>query len=392
MKSTDIAIVGGGLSGLYAAYLLEKRGIKNYQVFEARDTLGGRIKSATVEPHKAAGVENTEQELNRFDLGPTWYWPDFQPQLHQLILELGLSTFEQFETGDMVVERSPHAQVSRISGYVNAPVSTRLIGGMSSLIDALVARINPAQIIQDHCVRQLTIDDQPIHLRCEDSSGQLTDWRADQVLLALPPRLLEESIRFIPTLPDSLIKQWRATPTWMAPHAKYIAVYETPFWREAGLSGAARSAHGPLVEIHDASMPNGNAALFGFFGVPAQIRQGVSDEVLRTHCRAQFKRLFGSQAATPLIDFIKDWAQDFYTATTADMNAVTHHAQAPDATPPSGPWRNRVMGIASEWSAQFPGYLAGAIEAASIGVDKIVEAQHGRTSMFNHRAIATRSE
>ncbi|EJO5753570.1 FAD-dependent oxidoreductase [Salmonella enterica] len=118
----------------------------------------------------------------------------------------------------------------------------------------------------------------------------------------------------------------------------------------------------------------------------------VSDEVLRTHCRAQFKRLFGSQAATPLIDFIKDWSQDFYTATTADMNAVTHHAQAPNATPPSGPWRNRVMGIASEWSAQFPGYLAGAIEAAGIGVDKIIESRRSRKNIGDQCTMETRSE
>ena len=38
-----IAIIGGGLSGLYAAYLLELRGFANYQIFEARSRLGGRI-------------------------------------------------------------------------------------------------------------------------------------------------------------------------------------------------------------------------------------------------------------------------------------------------------------------------------------------------------------
>ncbi|EDT04545.1 hypothetical protein BamIOP4010DRAFT_1927 [Burkholderia ambifaria IOP40-10] len=62
----------------------------------------------------------------------------------------------------------------------------------------------------------------------------------------------------------------------MAPHAKYIAIYDTPFWRDQGLSGEARSARGPFGEIHDASMPGGCAALFGFFGVPAQVRQNVS--------------------------------------------------------------------------------------------------------------------
>lgn len=36
MKAARIAIIGGGLSGLYAASLLEQRGIEDYVLFEAR--------------------------------------------------------------------------------------------------------------------------------------------------------------------------------------------------------------------------------------------------------------------------------------------------------------------------------------------------------------------
>ena len=43
-----IAIVGGGLSGLYAAWLLAERGIRDWVLFEARSTLGGRILSIPV--------------------------------------------------------------------------------------------------------------------------------------------------------------------------------------------------------------------------------------------------------------------------------------------------------------------------------------------------------
>ena len=37
-----IAIIGGGLSGLYAAALLEQHGIQDYVLLEARETFGGR--------------------------------------------------------------------------------------------------------------------------------------------------------------------------------------------------------------------------------------------------------------------------------------------------------------------------------------------------------------
>ena len=46
MQAARIAIVGAGLAGLYAAFLLEQQGIKDYVLLEARDTLGGRIASA----------------------------------------------------------------------------------------------------------------------------------------------------------------------------------------------------------------------------------------------------------------------------------------------------------------------------------------------------------
>jgi len=123
-----------------------------------------------------------------------------------------------------------------------------------------------------------------------------------------------------------------------------------------------------LGEIHDASLPGGSAALFGFFGIPPQTRHSVGEELLRTHCRAQLARLFGPQAATPRVDIIKDWVQDPFTAIATDWNAPSHHAAAPAATPASGPWHGRLTGIASEWSPQFPGYLADAIEAARLGV------------------------
>jgi monoamine oxidase len=154
----------------------------------------------------------------------------------------------------------------------------------------------------------------------------------------------------------------------MAPHAKYVAVYDTPFWRELGLSGGAHSSVGPMGEVHDVSMPGGHAALFGFLGVPAQVRRQVSDQVLRAHCRAQLVRLFGERAGSPVGDALKDWAADPLTATDDDQDAAGHHAAAPSRSADEGAWQGRLVGIGSEWSPQFPGYLAGAVDAAERGL------------------------
>jgi len=68
-------------------------------------------------------------------------------------------------------------------------------------------------------------------------------------------------VDFAPALPDRLVREWLRAPTWMAPHGKYVALYDRPLWREQVLSGEARRAIGSLGEIHDA--PLGNTVLVG---------------------------------------------------------------------------------------------------------------------------------
>lgn len=355
MQDARIAIVGGGLSGLHAAWRLERQGCTDYVLLEAREVFGGRILSAS------AG------DGHRYDLGPTWFWPDLQPTLARLVRALGLECFRQHETGDMMVERSRGEPPFRASGYVNTPASMRLTGGMEALTDALRAQLDASRLVAGQAVRRLRRTSGHMELDSEDVSGQVRTWRAAHVLLAVPPRLVDGTIGFTPALPEALARQWRDTPTWMAPHAKYVALYDKPFWREDGLSGEARSAAGPLGEIHDASMPGGGGALFGFFGIPAHVRVRVPDEQLRARCRAQLVRLFGPQAERPTADFIKDWAADPHTASAADLGAAGH-APAPDMAVTGGPWAGCLTGIGSEWSQQFPGYLAGAVDAVDAGL------------------------
>ncbi|MEZ5508172.1 MAG: NAD(P)-binding protein [Gammaproteobacteria bacterium] len=78
MLSARIVIIGGGLSGLYAAHLLDKHGIRDYVLLEGRDRFGGRLLSP-------GG--------SQYDLGATWFWPDLQPELADVVRQLGLTTF-----------------------------------------------------------------------------------------------------------------------------------------------------------------------------------------------------------------------------------------------------------------------------------------------------------
>jgi monoamine oxidase len=380
MIHSRVVIVGAGLSGLYAAYLLERQGVENYVLLEARNRVGGRVKSARCEALRcpAAGIEGDEH--NRFDLGATWFWPALQPRLDRLMTHLGLERFAQYEAGDMLVERSPREPSLRIRGYAMSPPSMRVAGGMGALADALSAKLSPGRLLIDQRVRRVRRADPLIELDVEDSQGGPAVYRAEAVLLAVPPRLAASCIDFAPAMPDSLSRVWRDTPTWMASHAKYVAVYEAPFWREQGLSGGARSHCGPLTEIHDASVPGGDAALFGFFGMTALARKALSEDELRQRCREQLARMFGAQAGRPSAEFVKDWAADVSTATLDDQLGMAGHPSPPTATVQSGAWRGSLIGIASEWSPEFSGYVAGAIDAASKGVSALLHAASYETN------------
>jgi monoamine oxidase len=157
----------------------------------------------------------------------------------------------------------------------------------------------------------------------------------------------------------------------MAPHAKFFALYERPFWRESGLSGTAESGAGPLAEIHDATLASGSAALFGFVGLGRRQRMAVGEEALVRAAIAQLVRLFSPMAGQPQATLFKDWTADAFTATEADARAEGH--PVPDPRPwVSGSWAPYVSLAGSETSATDPGYLAGALDAAERAVAEVV--------------------
>lgn len=352
MIKRQVAIIGAGVSGLYAAWLLQKAGI-DYVVLESRNRVGGRVLSSAAEGG---------------DLGATWFWPAIQPMLSGLLAELGLEVFSHQEMGDMLFERSMDAS-SRHPGFVSSPAPARVRGGMSKFTDALLSRLEPERIVMDIQVKQIEQCNGTLTIYGHSPDKPPMTLRAGHILLALPP-MLAAHIAFTPALPDPLLQAWRNTGTWMAPHAKYVAHYSRDFWKAKGLSGEARSSVGPMVEIHDVSEPDGVHSLFGFIGLPYNARQSVGETALREACREQLKRLFGPEALHPHAEFFKDWAADPFTATSRDLILQAGHS-VPPAGANDGPWQHLLTGIASEWSTAFPGYLAGTIDAAAEGVQRL---------------------
>lgn len=356
---TAVAIIGGGLAGLCAGRLLHAEGI-HFRIIEGRQRLGGRILSTD---------ENRAVSEDGFDLGPSWFWPEAQPQVAALVQELGLAIFPQHNDGDVIFERMSRETPWRYRATHQEPQSVRLVGGTGTLVQSLVKQIPGECVHMETSVNKMVLGPTNVTLSLAKADGSEDTLVAEQVIAALPPRLLAK-IAFSPAIDSATAQRWRETATWMAPHAKFFAIYDRPFWRDAGLSGTAQSFVGPLGEIHDATTFSGRAALFGFLSVGAHMRASLGEAALAESCLEQLARLYGPEALLPRATLLKDWAADPFTACAEDRIA-NGHPKPSAALWVTGVWQQRLSLGGSETSESEPGYMAGAVSAAERAVAEV---------------------
>jgi monoamine oxidase len=349
--SADVAIVGGGLAGLALAERLLRAGVA-CAVFEARARFGGRIAALD-----APG--------GRVDLGPSWFWPG-QPRLARLIADLGLRAFPQYSVGEILFEDA-QGIVHRGQGFASMEGSFRVEGGMLGLIEGLLSRLPADCLYPSSPVQEV-----------EAGGIRLIDGRrcvAQHVVLALPPRLAA-GLQFEPALPGDALSSLTDIPTWMAGHAKFVAVYKNAFWRDAGLSGDVMSRRGPLAEIHDASGEDGHpAALFGFLGVPAPYRAGQARQI-EAAALGQLARIFGPEAAHPLRTVLQDWALEPLTATQADQIPPPAHPAYGLPASLARLWNGRLHLAATEVAPAMGGLLEGALTSAERVAEAVLADMH----------------
>ncbi|RWZ54580.1 amine oxidase [Halobacillus fulvus] len=354
-----VIIVGAGLSGLRAASLLSREGVE-CKVLEARDRVGGRVMSTT---------DPDSPDLGTFDLGPTWFWPQYETTITHLIEELDIRTFDQYTKGAMLSERVESQPPERLVLPDHAvEKSVRIAGGVQTLVDAVAATIPEGVIELAKKVTAIRLDESgDLTVEADRGQGEVENLETSKVILALPPRMIARYIEFSPSLPPETLANLTSTSTWMAGQAKAVVIYDRPFWRQSDLSGFATSWVGPLQEIHDASPEKGSGALFGFFGMPAKTRQQLGEEEVMEAVIDQLVRLFGTDARNLEAILYKDWSQDPETAVEEDQEPLRDF---PTYGPPpvSGVWEKKIAFAGTETATQFGGHLEGALKAAERAV------------------------
>lgn len=366
--NTTVLVIGAGLSGVLTAYRLSNAGI-DFQLVEARGQIGGRIQSLPFNNERTAAV----------DMGPSWFWPH-QIAMGKLVDELQLrdEVYDQYSEGLSVIEYA-NGQLQRNEGGASMAGSYRIKGGMLRVVNTVVSRLDIDSIHLHSPVRSISRHSQGL-TTVVSINGEQQEIHSQRVVMALPPRLAAAHIDFLPELPATYADQLKQTPTWMAAQAKFVAVYAHPFWREQGLSGDGFSQQGPLTEIHDASQDEDNAALFGFVGVPHDVRDQHEDAIKQAALE-QLERMFGEQAANPLHVYYKDWAADANTCTTRDLNSSSRSG----ASFPISHWDERLVWAGSESASHSDhanGYLEGAVQAADTASDVVVRALSAQGKVY----------
>lgn len=348
----ETAIVGGGLCGLALAAGLEAQG-RPFALFEARDRLGGRVLSV---PSEKAGM--------RVDLGPTWFWPDTQPGITRLVADLGLVSFPQHDSGTVL----------RLHDHDKKPVPSenesvhsgarRVEGGMASIIEALASKLPADRIHLDHALR--VVFDKGDHVELHFRQGDaLITIQARRVVLAMPPRIVEEHVRFEPNLDDQLIEAMRETYTWMAGEAKGVIAYERPLWREAGNSGNAFVTHEQAVfgEVFDACDATGTrAALGGFLALPPSLRNSFKAG-LPMLMGNQMAQLFGPELEHGEQHY-QDWATEDFTCSRRDLIPPDEHPHYGNPYLRQVLWEGKLFLGGSETASYAGGYMEGALDSA----------------------------
>ncbi|HET7900547.1 MAG TPA: FAD-dependent oxidoreductase [Candidatus Nanopelagicales bacterium] len=200
---------------------------------------------------------------------------------------------------------------------------------------------------------------------------------ARDVVVAMAPSACE-GLDVEPVLPLRRTFAQRRMP--MGSVVKTVAVYDRPFWRDGGLSGAVLDLDGPFGHCVDASRPDGERGVLVSFLAGEQAR-ALSDAALgpgASHVRRELwtdraTTWFGPRAADLRHYVDLDWSSVRYVA------GGYSGAMAPGAWQEAGPGLVAPVGClhwaGSETSGSWTGYVEGALIAGNRAAEEILAAR-----------------
>ena len=262
---------------------------------------------------------------------------------------------------------SAHGSFESLPDLEASAEEYRFVGGAQEISERLAKELGD-RVSLDLPVSRLSQDSNTVSVK----SGETTV-EAEAVIVTVSPAL-RGRIRYEPDLPAAHDGLTQRMP--MGAVIKCHAVYDTPFWRENGLNGRAKSDVGPCKLTTDNSPPDGEAGVLTGFILGRDAREwgrrpadGRRQTVLEC-----FARYFGEEASTPLSYEELDWSEEPYSRGGYAGSPV------PGALLDYGPMLREPFGrihwAGAETSSEWSGYMEGAIrsgERAAKAVFNVLE-------------------
>jgi monoamine oxidase len=232
---------------------------------------------------------------------------------------------------------------------------SRFVGGSQLITLRMAQLLGKKHVLLNHPVRRI---DQRRHGVEVDSKHLRV--HARRAIVAIPP-VLAGAINYLPALPADRVQVTRRTP--QGTLIKVAAVYQRPFWRDAGLTGTAVSTDGFVNATFDDSPESGTpGVVFGFVGGDnARAFRRLSGDARRSAVLNQFVQFFGPQAANA-IDYLEtDWSTERWTrgCPVGIPSLGTMTAFGPALRRPVG----KIHWAGTETSTYWNGYMDGAVRS-----------------------------
>lgn len=243
----------------------------------------------------------------------------------------------------------------------------RVVGGLQQ-VPLLLAEKLGDDVFLGQPVRRLDWSDAGVTATADGMTV-----RARHAIVAVPPNLYSR-IDFQPALPRRQQQMHQHLSLGLV--IKVHAVYETPFWRDAGLSGTAFSPYEIVHESYDnTNHEDPRGTLVGFvsdrkadhmFSLPAEERKRI--------ILTSLSHYYGEQALNPVVYYESDWAAEEWTrgayAASFDMGGL--HRFGADLRTPVGP----IHWSCSDLAAEGYQHVDGAIRMGRATADAILAAHH----------------
>jgi len=374
----DVAVVGAGLAGLSAAHKIQSAG-RDVVVLEARERVGGRVCSQesvggavaelggqfvgpTQDRVVALAAELGIETFPTFDEGEnhilvrgredvallkladvvqqldgmaaelpleepwtapralewdgqtlaSWLATNVEDEeatalLRQVIAAVFTAEADELSLLHVLVYIRSAGSLALLTQTDGGAQERRFVGGAHALAARVASWLGPDRVLLGAPARRIRQLDGGVLVEADSVTI-----RAERAVVAVPIALADR-IEFSPALPvhRAQLHQRVAPGTTIKIHA----VYERPFWRDAGLSGRLFTDEGPITVTFDNSPHSGSPGMLVAFAEADHARsfRRLPAAERRRVTLAALTRFYGPQAAEPL-DYIEtDWSGEEWT-------------------------------------------------------------------------------